>query len=174
MSEEPESKYNAKNTVMLSALTAMICFAPATVQAACVSSLISVTLVTTPLDFATLAACSNASGVARFQSTGAFVTEGCIDLQAGVASPAYVRVKANQSKANDKVLVQIPATVTLTNGTTTMKITQMYIDRVNSGTTNTVKGNQTKTWDYSGRLQIDANQPGGTYTGTFTVSATCL
>ena len=104
---------------------------PFAAQAACNSSLISITVLATALDFASISACTATSGqVLLNQKTGARTTAGCITGVSGVHTLAQVRVKGNQSKNNDKVEITVPASFNVNNGGNNMSVTNILLDKI--------------------------------------------
>ena len=147
---------------------------PFAAQAACNSSLISITVLATALDFASLTACTATSGqVSLNQKTGARTTTGCITGVSGITSLATVRVKGNQAKNSDKVELTAPNSFNVNKGGDNMSVTNILFDKGGGQQTVAINGKATVTYDIGGRLNVSGGQPGGTYTGSFTVDAHC-
>lgn len=138
----------------------------------CVSSLIQVTAITTPLDFGSLDCTAGAGTVAINANNGAVTPTGCIAAVGGAPGRAQVRVIGGQANGGIKIRVSIfPTTRNINNGAANLTVTGIAL---NKGVTFTQNGNQTRTLGVGGTANIDSTDPGGTYTGTVTVSAVCL
>ena len=144
-------------------------------SALCVSGLIQVTAVTVPLDFGSLSACIGTAGTVEVNpQNGARGTSGCIASTAGTVARAFVRVRPNQLLKANKVKVSIVSNAVISIGPYTMSVDQFDWAKKGSGRTFTVDGTGTYTRAVGAVLNVNASQVGGTYTGTATVTASCL
>lgn len=164
-----------KTRVFLTATLALLMSKHAAL-AQCVSSLITIQVLSSPLRFGTIDDCTFTSGtVAVDAGTGARTTGGCINALSGISNAARVRVAANQSKNNDKVVIRIPATTyTMNNGFHTLDVTGWDLSLKGGGPSVVINGRQTKTLGVGSTVIIaGVGSANGTYNGTFTIEAVC-
>lgn len=175
-----KSKQALKKVLLSPLLAGMIVSSPGTVRGMpapgpCLSSLISVTILTEPMHFGSILPCTAAAGVVRLRgNTGNITTSGCIDGTFGTAVRGRFRVRGNQASNANRVLVQIDNTVTISAGANTMSLTRMSIRPGGVDGSHDFGGRRTRTYNVGGRDNVDGGQAEGTYTGTFNVNATCL
>lgn len=142
----------------------------------CVSSNISMTPIVTPLNFASFSACAATAGAVEVPPNKLTVaTSGCIGGTQGNIQYARVRIKPNQAANADKVKVMAPVgAVNIASGGNSMSVTSFDWAKKGSGPTYTINGQGTYTLDLGAITNVAGGQAGGTYTGTATISATCL
>lgn len=164
--------------ILLSALTTMACLSPAPLNAmpgggGCVSGNISMSVVSSPLDFADVSPSGCPGTVSVDQKNGAVTTTGCIAGTSGIASRARIRVVGGQASAGDKVFIRVPASATISSGGDNMSVTSFLLNAGPGRATITMNGNKTTTVEIGATLNVGGGQAGGTYTGAGSVSATC-
>lgn len=171
-----------RKIILSSAALMAICLTqtPASVQAmggggGCVSANISMTLVSTPLNFASLSACGGTAGTLTLNpKTGNLTTGGCIVGTSGAIQIARIRVRANQSSAGDNVYIRVPASAIISSGGNNMNVNAFGLKKGGGATpTIVLNGNKTTTVDMGATLNVGGGQAGGTYTGAGSLSATC-
>ena len=174
---------NKKKTVILSSLVTSVLALAAGGQVhamgggmggGCASGLISVTALASDLDFTQIEPCAGTAGsVSINPGTGARTTAGCISTVLGTHTRGRFRVRANQTKNNRRVHVQIPGSAVINSGGNKMTVTGLSLSP-GGGTTDTILGKATETYFVGGTDNVAASQAAGTYTGALTVTATCL
>ena len=149
-------------------------FAGMTMGGGCVTGNISVSFIGTTLKFGTLDPCTGAAGdVEITPKNGNVNTGGCFNSTFGGQSVGAVRVVAGQTSKNHDVTITIEATATIAKGGNTMTLTGFDLEK-NGRTSTDIKGTETVTIPIGGVLNVGASQAVGTYTGSVTVTATCL
>lgn len=166
-----------KNKILLTSL-GMFSFMQASIaramtSAPCVSSLIQITAITTPLHFGSIDCTAGSGSVIVNPNNGTATGAGCIATVGGTPGQAQVRVIAGQGSSQQKIRVNLTSTaITINNGgAQTMPVTAIQFKGKDTATIN---GNATKTYSIGGTLNINSTDPNGTYTGTVSVSAVCL
>lgn len=166
--------------IILSALTAVACLSPAQLNAmatggGCVTGNIAVTVISSPLDFAEMAACTVGNGNLNLNAkTGALTTGGCVSSTSGISAVASVRVVGGQSSNGIKVYIRVPASATISSGGNSMSVPTMSLAQGAGTQTVTMGGAKTSTYNIGGVLNMSAGQAGGTYTGSANVTASCF
>ena len=170
---------NLKKKITLSALTATLCYLPFEVQGmggggGCVTGNIGITVITAPLNFGVIGACTATAGTVTVDPRGTLTTAGCIASTAGIVQQAGIRVRGGQSSNSIRIFIRVPASAIISDAGNSMNATNFGL-RDGGGTVATItqRGGQTRTYDMGSTLNVNGGQAGGTYTGTATVSATC-
>ena len=141
----------------------------------CINALITMNVLTTKLSFATMVPCTTAAGTVSVNPVTGGVTSSpvCLNIS-GSPFRARVRVTGNQGGGSpDTVRVTLSSGATINSGGNNMNITGLALNP-GGGTTATFPAKNSATYDIGGTLNVGNNQPGGTYSGTFTISAACI
>lgn len=87
-------------------------------------------------------------------------------------TPAQAIIKIKAVPASNVVITVTDPTIQISNGTTTMNVSQFDVNTNGAGPTNTLNMGATSTIavPIGATLAVGAGQAGGTYTGTFKVS----
>ena len=171
-------KNRIKNYVYLSSV-ALILQTPAPLQAmpvhGCVDANITMNIITTKLSFASVVPCGSVPGTVSVNpATGAVTSNPACINASGSPFRARVKVTGNQgSGPADRVLVTLSSGATINNGGNNMNVTGLALNP-GGGTTATFNAKNAATYDIGGTLNVGTSQPGGTYNGTFTITAVCL
>ena len=123
----------------------------------------------TDMNFGTLAT-SPAAGTATINAiTSAVTTTGGVTaLPLGTAPTAAAFVGAGSKNAPSQIRVPTgPITITRVGGTETMTVSNWTLD---GATTRRVPANQAFQFKVGARVNVAANQAGGTYVGTFNIT----
>lgn len=177
MRKEADKKSLNKTTLV--ALSSMaILMAPEAVNAkggaVCVSGNLAINITQQPLRFGQAVPCSGSPGTIRVKPNNQRLTAGCFSSVTGTFQPA----KANVTGTGKVAIKVAPAAATLsTTGAAETLTLNLPVLRVkgSSGTTFTVTlktgANTAVTVGFT--ANVAAAEPSGTYTGAFTLSATC-
>ena len=167
------TNYAHKTKVLLSALTlsAMQGLSPA--LAACVSSLIQMTVTRSPLNFGEIVECGIAGTVTIDPKHGNATVSGCLSSLNSNQTLGQVRVIAGQAKAKDKVYIRVPNDLTISGAGDAMRVDHMALDKGAGRATVTLNGHKTGTYDIGGTLNVKSAQPAGHYSGIADIRARC-
>jgi hypothetical protein len=169
-----------QNKITLAALTFVACLLPNEAQpmatgGACVTGNIVLSVISSPLDYAVVDACSASSGTVAIKATnGALTTGGCISATTGISATASIRIVAGQASNSTKIFVRAPNSATIVGGGDSMSLSGLQLGVGGGKQTYTMGGKATATIGVGGTLNVGAGQPGGSYSGTANVTATCL
>ncbi len=166
-------------TVLLSTLACQMLmnnFAQAMPAAVCQETLITFSFINTTLNFASLEPCTATAGTVTIDAvTGTRTTGGCITSVSGAPFRAQVKVSGNQGGgAPGTLLVSIPGTASIKFGGNTLSVTGLSLNP-GGGTTDTIpNAKKSETYLIGGTLKTVGGDANGSYSGTFTISASCL
>jgi hypothetical protein len=139
----------------------------------CVQSNITISVATSTLDFADITPCTATSGSVVISPTnGARSTTGCISGTRGTVSRGVYTIAGNNPSGRT-IVVTVATAATISTGTLSMSVTNIQMKQ-GTGTTFSFGGNLTRTVEIGGDVNVGAGQASGDYTGTFTLSATCI
>lgn len=125
-----------------------------------------------PLNFGSLASCAG-TGTITLSPTGSLSTTGCVTTYGASEAVGRCIIQGQFFPVRPVQASVANATVTLSNGTTTMKVTSFDVEASGNGPVTT----QTTflfTLDIGGTLNVGASQAEGTYTGSMTINANYL
>ncbi len=141
----------------------------------CVDAAITMNVIATKLSFATVIPCTAAAGTVSVNPVTGAVTSSPICLST-TGSPFRARVKVTGNQGGGPagtVMVTLSSGATINSGGDNMGITGLALNP-GGGTTATFNAKNSATYDIGGTLNVGASQPGGNYSGSFTITAVCL
>ncbi|NTV92314.1 MAG: DUF4402 domain-containing protein [Chlorobiaceae bacterium] len=119
------------------------------------------------LAFGTIIPGSASGTVTIVPSTAARSYSGSVQLVSSISGPAAFTVSGSP---NSSYSVTLPddGHITISNGSNTMEVNNFTISRSSGSSTLGIDG--LASFRVGGKLEVDANQPPGNYTGTFAVT----
>lgn len=139
----------------------------------CDSDDITINVTTDGPDFASLVPCTATTATININAADGGVTSSVCLATSGAPIRGRVRIAGNQGGGPPgTVFVTLSSNVTINSGGDNMNVTGLSLNP-GGGTTATFNAKNTETFDIGGTLNVGANQPGGTYSGSFVITAIC-